>query len=317
MLINEAFQLFMLDKKAACSDKTLVFYNENLQKFFDFLVLKLEKLDIDASDLSVELLREYVLFLRQQQAYSDHPLHAPQDRRIKNTSVNTYFRAVRTFVNWLQEEEIVSGINVRRVKLPRSDADLVSPLYQSEVDQIDSLFDVITEKSYRNLCIVHLMLDAGLRLGEVINLRFCDCDFNRNLLLILGKGSKWRAVVLCPRLKLYLLDYIDTFRFKAGLKDRLFVQLRDHSKPLSENCIKQLFADIRKQTGIDRLHPHLLRHTFATSYIMGGGNLEYLRIMLGHYDYSITQKYLHLGTQYTMLKADIYKLDPAFFENGY
>lgn len=217
----------------------------------------------------------------------------------------------------MKEEEIISGVNVRRVKLPRSDADVVHPLYQNEVGQIDALFNDMTEKSYRNLSIIHLMLDAGLRLGEVINLRVCDCDFDKNILNIFGKGSKWRVVLLCPRLKLFLLDYVNFFRMYAGQKDPFFVQLRDHSKPLNENCIKQLFADIKKETGINRLHPHLLRHTFATSYIMGGGNLEYLRILLGHYDYSITQKYLHLGTQYAMLRADIYRLDPVFFKTGY
>lgn len=317
MLMNEAFQLFMLDKQTSCSDKTLIFYSENLKRFFEFLFTRLEKKDIDSSDLTVELLREYVLFLRQQFAYAVHPVHAPQDRRIKNTSVNTYFRAVRSFVNWMGEEEIISGVNIRCVKLPRSDADVVNPLYQDEVDRIDALYDDITEKSYRNLCIVHLMIDAGLRLGEVVNLRICDCDFGKNVLHIFGKGSKWRVVLLCSRLKLYLMDYLHTFRLETGQEDPVFVQLRDHGKPLNENCIKQLFADIKKKTGIERLHPHLLRHTFATSYIMGGGNLEYLRILLGHYDYSITQKYLHLGTQYTMLKADIYRLDPDFFKTGY
>lgn len=55
---------------------------------------------------------------------------------------------------------------------------------------------------------------------------------------------------------------------------------------------------IRRNTGLDRVYPHLLRHTFSTSYIMGGGSLESLRILLGHYDYSITRIYLHLANQF-------------------
>ena len=58
----------------------------------------------------------------------------------------------------------------------------------------------------------------------------------------------------------------------------------------------------------------LLRHTFATSYIMGGGNLETLRLLLGHFDYSVTRKYLHLAAQYQITGTDIYRLDPIFFK---
>jgi integrase/recombinase XerC/integrase/recombinase XerD len=87
--------------------------------------------------------------------------------------------------------------------------------------------------------------------------------------------------------------------------------------PINTNVIKQLFARIKKSTGIERVHPHLLRHTFATSYIIGGGNLEFLRIMLGHSDYETTKIYLHLAQQTKMLHNDIYKLDPVFFKSGY
>ncbi|WP_081820350.1 tyrosine-type recombinase/integrase [Robinsoniella sp. KNHs210] len=65
------------------------------------------------------------------------------------------------------------------------------------------------------------------------------------------------------------------------------------------------------------MHPHLLRHTFATSYIIGGGNLEMLRLLLGHYDYNVTRNYLHLAYQYMILNADIYKLDSVFFKTTY
>jgi len=61
----------------------------------------------------------------------------------------------------------------------------------------------------------------------------------------------------------------------------------------------------------------LLSHTFVTSYIMGGGNLETLRILMGHSDYSVTRMYLHLAAQYQIMDTDIYRLDPVFFKKTY
>lgn len=88
-------------------------------------------------------------------------------------------------------------------------------------------------------------------------------------------------------------------------------------EPLTGRTIIQLFARLKKQSGVERVHAHLCRHTFATSYIMGGGNLELLRMLLGHYDYSITQNYLHIANQFLLMDADIYRLDKVFFKSLY
>ena len=78
-----------------------------------------------------------------------------------------------------------------------------------------------------------------------------------------------------------------------------------------------MFHGLKKKTGIERLHCHLCRHTFGTSYIMGDGNLELLRVMMGHTDYSTTKMYIQMATEYKIVKYPIYKLDPIFFERGY
>lgn len=88
-------------------------------------------------------------------------------------------------------------------------------------------------------------------------------------------------------------------------------------KPMTSNAIKQLFQDLKVTSGINRVHAHLLRHTFATSYLMGGGNLEFLRVFMGHSDYNVTKTYSQMAAQYKMLGADVYKLDSIFFSRGY
>ncbi|MCH5186511.1 MAG: tyrosine-type recombinase/integrase [Oscillospiraceae bacterium] len=72
--------------------------------------------------------------------------------------------------------------------------------------------------------------------------------------------------------------------------------------PISASLIKKLFKKIRKDTGIDRIHPHLLRHTFATNYLLDGGDLETLRLLLGHSSINVTQIYLHLAANDNIIR---------------
>ena len=125
------------------------------------------------------------------------------------------------------------------------------------------------------------MLDAGFRCGDVVSLKFSNISFSGNYLTVKGKGSKFRTVLLCPKLKKLLSHYLIKFRAYDPKDDySVFVKVGSN-EPINSNVIKQLFARIKKTSEIDRVHPHLLRHTFATSYIVGGGSMEFLRLMMG------------------------------------
>lgn len=319
--LKQAYDLFLNDRSTFSSEKTMDYYAENLTRFLCF---------VHDTDVSVTLLDQlppdifvkYVQYLRKRHKYDGHPTMQTSGELIKNTTVSTYSRAVKAFLRFCESEEYLH-VRVKIPRLPRSDAEQKIPLYEDDVKQVDNAFNLKTKLGLRNYCIVHLMLDAGLRCQEVVNLRFRDMLFDKNVLhLEISKGFKSRVVLMCPKLKQSLYKYAVMYRAYGEdtaeqLKDEfVFVGIRD-SKPITVNTIKQFFSRLKARTGIDRLHPHLLRHTFATSYIMGGGNLEMLRILLGHYDYSVTQKYLHLASQYKLMQADIYRLDPVFFKTAY
>ncbi|WP_417151330.1 tyrosine-type recombinase/integrase [Ruminococcus sp.] len=92
-----------------------------------------------------------------------------------------------------------------------------------------------------------------------------------------------------------LLSCISFRSEKPCYSDSLFLTIE--REPITSNAIKMLFQRLKISSGISRLYPHLLRHTFATNYIIQGGNLEVLRVLLGHSSISITQIYIHLATQ--------------------
>lgn len=300
MEIYKVYLDFINEKTALCSSSTVAYYQLNIKRFVDFVGS-----DMDVALLDHNVIVSYIKWLR----FFD----------LKNTSVNTYIRALKVFWNWLLDEDLVSDNLFRKIKYLRDDSENVIPLHEYEVTQIDACYNSKCETGLRNLCIIHCMLDAGLRINEVCTLKISDLHFDKNLIYVLGKGSKYRVVPMCPKLKRILYRYCIYYRsfLPDQVNNQMLFVCPGTLEPINKNVIEQFFRRLKVKSGIDRIHPHLLRHTFATSYIMGGGNLEFLRIMLGHSDYVVTRRYLHLANQFSVMHSDIYKLDKVFFETAY
>lgn len=286
--MNKYINDFINDRKSYCSDKTILYYTENLKKFSSWL----DKNEINVSDLSAGVLKDYILDLR--------------GTGVKNTSCNTYYRAVKVFCKWLYNKNVFSDDITLNIKQPRNDADIVRPLLINEAALCDQVFLSGIENGLRNFCIFHLMLDCGLRRQEVINLHFSDVS--ENYITIRNTKFNKSRVVLLPA---FLYKSINNY---AAGQYNMFLD-RHYKEQITINTIRKIFANLKKQSGVVRVHPHLLRHTFATSYLYNGGNMEMLRLLLGHADYNITQNYLHLVAQEQLIGSDIYQIDDIFFKN--
>lgn len=317
LTLQQTYQLFITDRETSCAPETIEYYRDNLKNFFLWCAEHLDRPleELQYTEITREVFRDYILYLRKRPKFQTHPFLEASDDMLSNSSIRTYARAIKAFANYCKEEGYGENFTYR-VKLPKDDSKEIIPLYASEVERIDRQFSMLTEQGRRNWCIVHLMLDAGLRSSEVVELQIDDLIFDKNIIrLKKAKGDKTRLVIMAPKLKNNLLKYMIFYRKYETLPkgSPVFIQLKDR-EPINKNVIKQLFSRLKKKTNIDRLHPHLMRHTFATSYICGGGNIEMLRLLLGHYDYEVTKMYLHLAQQSQLLHTDIYRLDPVFFK---
>lgn len=304
MTVAQAFENFLSDRSVYCSLETIKCYSGHLKNFWRYLESVYRK-PIQELD--------FVELPESENIYSGFILHMRKKGSVKNVTIRSYCRAVKAFLKFCYEKDYCRDY-LKGVKLPRDDSAPKMPLYTSEVEAIDKTFNRKTLKGKRNYAIVHLMLDCGLRSQEVRHLKIKDLDRQHNLIHIAdSKGNKSR-IVLCPDFVFDAIDsYLVTCRRSSGA---VFLSLRDKCE-LKKNTLNLMFADLKKESGVERLHPHLLRHTFATSYLVGGGNLEFLRVFMGHYDYTVTKSYSSLAAQCKMLGADIYKLDKIFFERGY
>lgn len=277
MTVNNAYEMFMQEQCfRGNSTYTLEYYKRSLNMFINFC-----SAEMDVEDLDIMTFKAYQLYI------SEH-------REINKISVRTYARAVKVFYRWLYFENYID-IDINRLNLMKANKEIILPLSDNEVKQLLTLYDNSSFLSCRNRSIIMLMLDCGLRLGEVVNLMLSDIDFVNHYLVINGKGSKQRVVPFDSTISEQLVTYFSYRNNVSSASNSVF--LTQKNTAITHNTIKMLFARIKKKKSFSRVYPHLLRHTFATNYIYNGGNLEVLRVLMGHSTINITQIYIHLASQ--------------------
>ena len=274
MNILKAYEMFMQEQKfRGNSVYTLEYYERTLKMFLDFC-----SPDMDIEDLDIMIFKSY-------------QLHLFESRKINKISVRTYARAVKVFYRWLYFEEYID-IDINRLNLMKANKEVILPLTDVEVKNLLALYDNTTILNCRNRTVIMLMLDCGLRLAEVVNLKCSDIDMNNRYIIVNGKGSKQRVVPFGSSLHAQLSAYYNYRSNITVVFDSLFLTQRN--APITNNTIKMLFARIKKKKGFSRIYPHLLRHTFATRCVEAKIDIKTLSEILGHSSVTITMnRYVH------------------------
>lgn len=285
MTILEAYNNFMFEQRVRNnSSATIDFYTAVLGAFVDWVTQSTETVE----ELTIKQYKEYIIHL--------------SSSGLKSTSVNTHVRAVKAFYNFLIDEEKIGDCS-RKLKLIKQSKEEIIPLTDDEIGRLLACFNCSDVLELRNKCFVLLMLDCGLRRSELTRLKVSDVDFIQKSLLVNGKGNKQRIVPMGATTAQFLGEYDNRVQDKRSGKPSAPFLLDRFGNGIDNNVIKMVFQDLKERSGIQRLHPHLLRHTFATLYLVDGGNLEMLRCILGHSTISITQIYLHLSSNYALIRS--------------
>lgn len=278
MTIQEIYKMFLLEQEYRNnSSVTIDWYKWQLGDFFRWLGSD------DPAELSLLHFKEYGVYLRS--------LHKRGGGKLSGSSVNGALRAVKAFYNFAIDSDYLEDFS-RQLKLPRVHNKEQLILDDDEIQRLLHCFNPKNLIDLRNKCFIVLMLDCGLRRGEIPRLNRCDVDLKNKTLLVRGKGSKQRIVPIGDSCTELLFSYTRTQYYLNSNEPFFFDR---YGCRCSDNLIKQVFQDLKERSGIERLHPHLLRHTFATYYLADGGDLETLRLILGHSNIQTTQMYLHLA----------------------
>jgi integrase/recombinase XerC len=212
-------------------------------------------------------------------------------------SVARRLSAVRTFLNYLIETGKLksnAGVHVQAPKAPRR---LPATL---DADQVASLLAISGDDplTLRDRAILELFYSSGLRLGELVGLNLGDVDAADRTVRVLGKGSKTRVVPVGKHALAALRDWL-AVRSELARPGELALFVGRRGARLSPRMVQKHVNDwARKQGAPTRVHPHMLRHSFATHVLESSGNLRAVQELLGHASLSTTQIYTHLDFQH-------------------
>lgn len=271
MTIKQSFALFLDDQYLKGNSlNTITDYSNMLRGFLDSYG------DMLLTDLSSYHLNEYARMLRESHS--------------NTVTVQSYIRSLRAFLNWLYFNDYLEEDFCRKFRLPKARKAFINVLTDCEIQRIfEAYSDTSNVIHLRNRAIISLMLDSGLRLNEVVTAQICDLHLIEGYLIVDGKGSKQRAVSFGVNTLQHLKAYL-----KAVTPTQTLF-LNSSGDPLTISAIKNMFRKLKKKSGVQRLHPHLLRHTFATRYLENGGSIYNLKDLLGHTTLKQTQAYLHIA----------------------
>jgi site-specific recombinase XerD len=248
---------------------TVRWYRSILGQFVDYL--RAQNIEPVLGNVDVGVVREYILYLQRRNRYDDHPCTPEQEEMVSAVTIQAYARAIKTFFNWLYKEGYTEEHRLERLKQPKAPKKLIDPLTEVEIAAILSSIDYQTSWGPRNSAIVLLYLDTGLRLTELGNMQMADLHLEDSYVKVMGKGQKERIVPFGSSAQKALMKYIFHFR-PEPLRDAQ-VLLNLDGGPMTETGLKLMIRRLAKSSGVERLHAHLLRHTFAVNYLMNGGDV--------------------------------------------
>lgn len=255
--------------------------------------------DKDINKVTYEVYENYILYLRDKDKESSGFVGKKQ--KLSGRTIKTYASALKTFLNYAYEEGYLKENVAFKIKMPRYKKKIIQILSFKEINMLINSFDRSTFLGCRDLLVTALMLDAGLRLSEVTKLSEPDFNFENHTIKVDGKGQKERLVPLTPFIKdcfnLYKYTYYDTFK-KELIAGETLIRTQDNESA-SKNTISLIFRRLREKLKIN-IHPHLLRHTFATLFLVNGGDINSLQIILGHTTLTMVLNYLHLANLINM-----------------
>jgi integrase/recombinase XerC len=280
--MQEVFNKYIqyLEAERNASPYTVRNYKADLLDFFYFLRKKKKVDSLEKVDRKV--LRDYLSHLVEQ--------------GIVKASIARKLSAIRSFYRYLVREKIISANPIEMVSSPKLDKRLPSFLTLEEVEKLLNAPDLSTPQGQRDRALLELLYASGLRVSELVSLELGQINLDTNEIRVWGKGSKERVVLMGKPAAEALRHYLTHGRPKlSGEKRSNAMFLNRYGQRIPERRVQKMLENYAKKAGIGKkVHPHMLRHTFATHLLDGGADLRVVQELLGHARLSSTQIYTHV-----------------------
>ena len=298
MILIESFLQYIRNERNY-SSHTVLSYHKDLIQFENFVLSKEDSFDPQAIDAS--FVRQWIVYLMGE-GYS--PL-----------SVNRKLSALKSFFRYLHKLSVVESLPFKKVIGPKSNKML--PNFVKDKDMEMLLDDLPVGDSFedvRNNTILEVFYGTGMRCAELVGLTDNDIDFSSGIIRVTGKRNKQRLIPLSPLLSEKLMLYLNRRGEKIEEGKTIKVKansffIREDGRSMTNSVVYHI---IKKQLqfvpGLSKKSPHVLRHSFATSMLNNGADLNAVKELLGHESLTSTEVYTH--TTFEELKKAYHQAHP-------
>ena len=266
-------------------------------------------------------LNDFSTYLSNEKRYSSHTINAylrdlnmffffikkEKNDVIDRISVQSYFSklyvegiskkticrklsSLKSYGKYLNKYKDIKCDFLANITLPKKETTIPEFLHD---DELEKILNLTTNNllEIRNSLIIHILYSSGLRLSELTSLKKDDYNCNENTFKITGKGKKQRIVIFSKRTKELLELYL-----KNRVDECEYLLINKNGTKLTNRGVELILKNISlKYLGHDKLHPHMLRHTFATKLLNNGMDIRVLQELLGHDSLNATQVYTHIA----------------------
>lgn len=281
-LLTEFLEYLEIERNR--SQKTIENYHHYLKRFLAWAKIS------EPKDITAELIRSYRLYLNRQK--DSH------GKELKKVTQNYHIIAIRSFLKYLAKRDIKS-LAAEKLEVGKNPSHEIEFLDSGELDRLLHAADGSDIKSMRDKAILELLFSAGLRVSELININCDQLNISRQEFSVIGKGDKMRIVFISDTAKEALEKYLSK---RMDLDPALFIRLsekgnigNEKTKRLTPRSIQRIVKFYAAKAGIVKnVHPHTLRHSFATDLLSNGADIRSVQTMLGHSSITTTQIYTHI-----------------------
>ncbi|MCL2640515.1 MAG: tyrosine recombinase XerD, partial [Phycisphaerales bacterium] len=291
MSLDVAVRKFLLsiEMELGLSRNTIEAYARDMRDFVKFCEIN----DVSFASANATDIVEYLRFLRL----------PPQ--KLQDASIRRHIASLKMFYRFAVDRKFAAANPTDHLEAPRRWKNLPDVLGREQINALLAAADSeeTNRLAKRDRAIVELFYASGLRASELANLNLEDLHFDLGVVRILGKGKKERIVPLGKHAIDAITDYLDTLRpelisvktvHDKAPANRVF--LTRSGGPITRIILHQLLKRLSKKAGTRRIHPHTLRHTFATHMLSGGADLRVVQELLGHANVATTQIYTHVDS---------------------
>ena len=289
--ITEFVSFLKIEK--GLSANSIIAYQNDVDKLADYCSDK----KIKIKDIEYKHLQSFVTELY------DLGLSARSQARI--------ISGIKQFFSYLMLENLINQDPSSLLEQPKLGRKLPEVLSIEEVDLLIAAVNLNSNEGSRNRAMLEVLYSCGLRVSELVNLKFTDLFYDEGFVRVIGKGNKERLVPLSKSVELEISTYQEKMRSKLDIKDghENFIFLNRRGKQLTRVMVFLIIKDLAVKINLTKsISPHTFRHSFATHLIEGGANLRAIQEMLGHESIITTEIYTHLDQSF--LKEAILSYHP-------